>query len=642
MEALADLARSGLTARDSRLMRVRQLSPKAVEKLTGHATAAYQLPYFNTRGQAIDYYRLRFSEPVTDLRAGRELRYWQPPRTPPHAYLPPHVDWRAVLKDKDQSLVVTEGEKKAACGAKLLGRPVVGLGGVWSFMSRAQRMGLLPELVPLAEKRQVLLCYDQDPSPNPDVVAARQALAYALGRAGADTWLVQLPAGRGKVGLDDFLVEHGAAAFDDLDLVRAGEFAEFEKINAEVAVIVEAHALYHHATGALFQEPRRLAQVLYADRKVTVYSARGDAAQKNALAEWTQWPRRTTYQRLAYAPGKPRLNGGTLNVWPGWGAEPKRGDVRLFRRLIDRLFEGPQRAHSKWFLQWLSFPLQHPGAKLYTSVLFFSLAEGVGKSLVGETMGRIYGRNFAAIQAEHLHAPFNDWAKHKQFILGDEVTGRDRQEDIDHLKGIITRETIQVNQKYQALYTVPDLANYLLTTNRPAALMMAGRDRRFFVHEVTAEPLPDSFYREYDAWYRSAAGAGALFEWLLRVDLAGFNPHGLAPATLAKEEMTELASSPVEFDAAALLADPARWLLDSPRDLYTAHEVAALLSAQGQRSSAVAVGRALKALGCPRFFVKTARGTVKVYAVRRRDEWARAGHAELARHYNGSAGEGGR
>src|SRR2546429_8588779 len=194
MEALADLARSGLTRTDHKLMRVRELSPEAVKKLTGkYATAAYQLPYFNTKGQAIDYSRLRFSEPVPDLKAGKELRYWQPPKTPPHAYLPPHVDWRAVLKDKGVSLVITEGEKKAACGAKLLKRPVVGLGGVWSFMSRAQRMGLLPELVPLAEKRQVLLCYDQDSSPNPDVVVARQALAYALGRAGADPRLGPLP-----------------------------------------------------------------------------------------------------------------------------------------------------------------------------------------------------------------------------------------------------------------------------------------------------------------------------------------------------------------------------------------------------------------------------------------------------------------
>jgi hypothetical protein len=634
--AETDLARSGLSKKDARLMRVREFTADAVKKLTGRIqVAAYQLPYFSPEGKLLDYYRLRFLKEITDLKTGKVLRYWQPPKTAPHAYLPPHVDWVKFLRGDDE-VVFTEGEKKAAAGAKFLRRAVVGLGGVFSFRSRAHRLSLLPELVPLVKNRRVLVCYDAEPNLNPDVVRARLALTQALGHHGAEVWTVHLPLnGTGeKVGLDDFLVAHGAEAFDDLETVRAGEEAEFERLNQELAYIQESHGYYHLKTGALFQEPRRLAQGEFAPRVITVYDARGETTQKNAVMEWIKWPRRTQYTRLTYDPGKPTLLDGAYNTWPGWGVAPARGPVTLFTRLVAHLFEGALAAHREWFLRWLAYPLQHPGVKLYTMTLLFSLGEGVGKSLVGMHLGRIYGKNFKAIKAKDLHSSFNNWARHKQFILGDEVTGRDRQEDIDELKTIATQEMVSVNEKYQPTYELPDRSNYLLTTNRPAALMMAARDRRFFVHEITSEKFPERFFDEYDAWYRSDAGAAALFYHLLNLPLGGFSPRAEAPVTPHKREMARLAAMPVEYDVADLLSQPGQYLLDSPRDLYTAHELSQLLSAQGRGHHAVSVGRALKTAGVPSFFVKTTRGSVQVYAVRKRERWLRCGHRERATHYD--------
>lgn len=638
-DAYADLARSGLTKADARALRVRQLTAAATKRLTKrYHVPSYAIPYFDAQGREIDFYRLRFLEDVEDVEEGKVLRYWQPPRTVPEVYLPPTVDWKKFLAG-DGELIITEGEKKAAAGAKVLGKAVVGLGGVFSFKSKAQRVPLLPALVPLVKNRRVVLCFDNDADPNPDVAAARRSLAHAVLRHGADPYKLLLPPGKGfKVGLDDFLVARGAEAFGELELVKVGEEAEFERLNEEVAFIEESHAYYHLATGMLFAEPRRLAQTTFADRSVIVYDQKGAPSEKNAMMEWIKWPNRRSHARLEYEPGRPRLNGGgAYNVWPGWGVEPRRGDASPFAELIEHIFRGAREEHRRWFTSWLAYPLQRPGAKLYTACLLFSLAEGVGKSLVGETMGRIYGRNFSAIQAAQLHSSFNGWAKHRQFVLGDEITGRDRREDIDRLKSIVTQETVLVNEKYQVPYAVADRANYLLTTNRVDALMMAGRDRRFFVHEITADPLPADFYTRYDAWYRSEAGAAALFWHLLHLPLNGFNPRAEAPQTLAKEEMAQLASGPAEYEVTALLRDPRRFLLDSPRDLYTAHEVAALLRANsGTVTTPVAVGRALKAMGARSFVVRLANGgTQRLVAVRNVDRWNRASHAERAAHYSG-------
>jgi hypothetical protein len=634
-----DLARSGLTAADARKMRVQALAPAATHTLTKRWSApAYKIPYFDPSGRTLPYFRLRFLVPVEELATGKILRYWQPPKSAPHVYLPPQVDWTGVLNSK-QDVMLTEGEKKAACASKILKVPCIGLGGVWSFGSKRLREPVSPDLAPFLKDRRVNLCFDTDPTPKPEVIAAEQVLVRAILRAGGDPWVVRLPLMQPdqKTGLDDFLVARGADAYEELTPERAGEDAELIRLNAEVCFIEARHAYYHLATQRLYSEPKRFAQTTYANRRVIVYGADGEPKEKNAFDEWRGWARRQAYRDLIYVPGAPKVHEGALNSWSGWGVSPKRGGVAPFQEFVRHLFIGAAPGHLDWFLSWLAYPLQHPGVKLYTSVLLYSRTEGVGKSLLGESMRKIYGDNFIAIKAEHLHSSFNGWVRHKQFILGDEVTGRDRKEDVDRLKNLITQERVVINEKYQEPYTLEDRANYLLTTNRGDALMMGGDDRRNFVHEITVDPLPDEFYTEYDAWYRSEAGAAALFYYLLNLDTGGFDPRAAAPRTAAKSEMSALASNPTEFDAQAFLAAPERILLGSPRDLYTAQELARLLDATG-RTHAVTVGRALAALGLTPMPIRTARGTLRVYAVRNYLKWKRADHHARAVHYDGAAG----
>lgn len=632
---IPDLARSGLGPADAKKMRLQALSEEVTKTLTKRwDVGSYKIPYFDAAGKALAYFRLRFLEPVADLRSGKLLRYWQPPKSPPYVYLPPSVNWTAVLNSK-QDILITEGEKKAACASKLLKVPCLGLGGVWSFGSKRLREPVSPDLAPFLKDRRIILCFDAEPTPKPDVIAAEQTLVRAILRAGGDPWVVRLSLLEpgAKTGLDDFLVARGAAAFEELEPERAGEDAELMRLNEEVCFIEARHAYYHLGTRRLYAEPKRLATTTYANRRVMVYNADGEAKEKNAFTEWAGWARRRAYRDLIYLPGAEPVHEGALNVWPGWGVQPKRGSVALFKELLDHLWTGAIPEHQTWFLQWLAYPLRHPGTKLYTSVLLYSRTQGVGKSLVGESLRRIYGDNFIAIKAEHLHSSFNSWIRHKQFILADEVTGRDRKEDIDRLNNLITQEQVVINEKYQESYTLQDRANYILTTNRGDALMMSSEDRRNFIHEITVDPLPDEFYAEYDAWYRSEAGAAALFYYLRELDLGGFDPRAAAPRTIAKAEMADLASTPTEFDLRAFLAAPNRWLFGSPRDLYAAHELAQLLDPTG-RTHAVAIGRAMNALGCKPMVIRTATGPQRLYAVRNAARWQKASHQERATHYD--------
>lgn len=646
-DVLADLARSGLTAVDARVLRISALSPAQAKVLTKLGSrSAYKLPYFDLDGTPSTFLRVRFlgeASPV-EQRDGKSLRYWQPPKSSPHLYFPPYIKWRAVLADPTETIYVVEGEKKAALGTKLLQRPVVGLGGIWSWGSRKAGISVVPDLVPfLAAGRKVVLVFDAEPVENADVTAAREHLANAVWQRGATPLILTLPlVDDAKTGLDDFLLARGTEAFNAIVPLQTEYSQALLNLNSELCYIESHHAIYHPRTGTLFARTQQLTQLAYAHRKILSFDRAGNPVEKNLVAEWLGWAGRRSHSALAYDPGVgPITEKNELNVWPGWPLEPKRGPVTLFLELVDRFFEGVRAEERAWFLRWLAYPLQRPGTKLATATVLFSRDHGTGKTLLGQTMGRIYGQNYVVLNAEALHSPFNTWARHRQFVLGEELTGSERRADAERLKLLVTQERVTINAKFQPAYELPDRCNYLLTTNHADALNLDVYDRRFFVHEVVADKLPTSFFRSYDKWYRSDAGAAALFAYLLDLDVKGFEPLGAALLTRAKGEMQQLSDLPVDYLIKELLDAPERFLslAGKPveRDLFTPRELVTLIDPDGRRKfSEQAVAKALRRVGIRQLDVtRTKSGAVRLYALRNQERWVSAPHVARAKHYDG-------
>jgi hypothetical protein len=119
---------------------------------------------------------------------------------------------------------VTEGEFKALAAAQN-GLLCVGLSGVWGWKTRGAdgNSQAVPDLDLIEMRgRGVTIVFDSDVVLNTKVMQARHALGKELYRRGASAvYAIDLPATDGvKVGLDDFLVTRGRAAFLDLDAVE--------------------------------------------------------------------------------------------------------------------------------------------------------------------------------------------------------------------------------------------------------------------------------------------------------------------------------------------------------------------------------------------------------------------------------------
>jgi hypothetical protein len=127
-------------------------------------------------------------------------------------YFPPGVV--ALLADPATTVFTTEGEKKALRAAQD-GLACVGLSGVENWHPKGSS-ALLPDLERIGWKdRPTYIVFDSDAAENEHVRTAESLLAAVLASHGAAVKIVRLPPGQdgAKVGLDDFLVQHGIDAF---------------------------------------------------------------------------------------------------------------------------------------------------------------------------------------------------------------------------------------------------------------------------------------------------------------------------------------------------------------------------------------------------------------------------------------------
>ena len=662
----AKLASSGLTIKDAEVLSISCLGPISTSNLhpSFKALCSLKLDYLDPLGQPLPdwpgaepFYRLRYLESPTDFGSMTDkkvVRYVQEPNTAPVAYYPGNWLWPDVLEDADTPLILTEGELKAAKACKE-GFPTIGLGGVYNWRSHKLGLTWLPSLDCVTwVKRNLYICFDSDYQSNPMVCAALRDLAEELGRRGGFVHLVSLPQlpGLDKVGLDDFLVHGGPTAVEvfkgllasaePLGLTRPLWSLNDKYVYVQDPGLIVNQATRFKASPGAFKEHME-APLNYQERHLNKDGTISFKAV-SAAAAWLKWPLRQEVSKLTYQPGQPKFitNGAPLyNIWPGWGVEPSTGDAQPFVDLVQQLFQGAEPESMEWFLRWCAYPLQHPGTKLFSSAVLHGIRHGTGKSLVGYTLGRIYGKNFTEINQMDLHSSFNEWAEGKQFVLGDDVTGSNKRSEADFLKKLITQRELRVNPKYVPSYTVPDCINYLFTANGPDAFFLEDDDRRFFIHEVQVGPLPEEFYVEYDLWL-DTGGSAAVFEYLLKLDLGGWNPAAPAFKSAAKQRMIANVQSDLAGWVRGLLATPDHVLRvgDIPvtKDLFTSKELLSFYDPSGHTgTTANGLGRELARAGlrqvCQGMPVRLPDGSQgRYYAVRQVEHWAGASSLHVLEH----------
>lgn len=405
-----------------------------------------------------------------------------------------------------------------------------------------------------------------------------------------------------------------------------------DELNKEYAWAVKPSRVYRFAHRD-FVTIEALRQQ-YANTKVRMNV--GDSVKWVTYADvWHRSNRRRQHLNIDFLPGKTSVFEDKINQWEGWGVSAQPGDITPWNELLDHLFSGDA-AMRRWFEQWLAYPLQHPGTKLTTAVVMWSIKQGVGKSMIGESMCRIYGTHGKIITAAELHGSFNNWMRATQFVLGEENSSSDKRADGNKLKVLITSDKVFINEKYQPAIESMNCANFMFTSNHADAFYLEDADRRFFVWEITADRKPDEFYAKFVDWRDNGGGTAALMDHLLKLDLTGFNPKGNAPQTAAKAEMIRQSKSDLERWLADVFEDEISITTVFGKQVAHVNEIAEAYNRELRcRSNSTAVSRALSRIAPhAKRRVMTKRGRQSLVSLINHDHWDRADNSAWQSEYN--------
>lgn len=530
-----------------------------------YPAGGFLIHYFDLKGKPTKFYRFRYVEQPSGVFS-KPLRYVQPKGVKPEPYFSPSVPWQKVASAVDEPLFITEGEKKAEKACRD-GFATIGLGGVFSFESKDETF--LEALEEITWKdRRVYIVFDSDIHTNRNVMIAANRLAKQLLRRGAIVLILRLwsPDGE-KLALDDLLVQQGKEAFQYLIDHEAEQFTdsrELHRLNEHV-IYVHNHSIFEYQTGHRIR-PGDFVNSVYSDWKFDVKSTvsmpnGGEATKvvtKRTAKEWMLWSGRAKAPAYVYEPGRELILPSGVNDWRGWGCEPRairKGELDCWHEMMLWIF-GENR---KWIEQWFAYPLQHPGEKLTTAILNWGRHHGTGKDMTAAAIGRIYGSNWIKLKEGDISATHNTLFEHKQFITFEELSGGQTNRRVvgDVFKTLITQSHININPKFLPPYKIRDCVNYYVTSNHSDPLHLEPEDRRWFVNEVLNRPKAREFYVDFFRQYiEPGENSGALFQYLLDLNLEGFEPKGHAPSTQAKRNLIALSKSDPADWASRLHDDP--------------------------------------------------------------------------------------
>jgi putative DNA primase/helicase len=282
---------------------------------------------------------------------------------------------------------------------------------------------------------------------------------------------------------------------------------------------------------------------------VTLSDMRDACVRKDVHRFWMEHPARDIVRvsEVGFDPGgdDPQV---TCNLWAGWPTQPVEGKCSKLLDLLWHMCSGESDAQRlyDWVLRWIAYPIQHPGAKMKTTLVLHG-PQGTGKNMFFEALMGIYGQYGRIIDQSAIEDRFNDWASRKLFLIADEVIARS---DLYHvknkLKAFITGDRIRINPKNMAAYEEQNHVNVVFLSNETMPVVLDEDDRR---HAViwTPEKLDTAFYQEVIAEIRNG-GVAALHHYLLNVPLGDFSNGSLPPKTAAKDELIGLGlDSPLRF-----------------------------------------------------------------------------------------------
>lgn len=565
--AREDLLRSGISVDEAELAEMFSTKDASEYNEDFKPVPAIVIPYIdpwtddyvkykNSDGRKHDFCRVRYLdelEPQRGFTKVKPIRYSQPKHSGVHAYFPvvDLFDWADVIDDVSMPILFTEGEKKALASC-LMGVPTIGLGGVYNFSEHGKFLPVLDKIE--FTNRMVTICYDSDANSNPMVKMAEDRLAVELSvKRGARLHMIRLPEGPEgeKWGLDDYIVNEGDDAFDNLvDTARPMRAMDKEilKMNEQVAYIEDEGILVELETGILIKKESFKEGSKYSAVKIITQDAKGKVDVQQVAKAWLSHENAKRYSTMLFQPAtvSPTVqteSGVAYNLYHGLhGTE---GDVTPFFDLYDHMMSTTDEFDHDLIWKIIAWKVQNLAERPNLGIMMLGV-QGSGKTLFTDIVSSIFEPYSVALATKDLGSEYNAWIEKSFCIVMNEAKATQLKFNMDVLKGYVTDAKHARKEKYLRNKQVINYGMYFFNSNQRSAGAFEDDDRRMIIMKAPKKhPSGRKFYAPIFKWHR-AGGAKHLLSWLQSYDLEGWEPPIQAPETREKRMAYYASLTPVQ------------------------------------------------------------------------------------------------
>lgn len=246
---------------------------------------------------------------------------------------------------------------------------------------------------------------------------------------------------------------------------------------------------------------------------------------KPAAEVWAQDSRRRFVDRIVFAP---TCTDREINLFRGMPKiiESDKSPNKILRLIKESLCAIEEEA--EWLLDWLAHVLQKPFEKS-TLVPVHITSQGTGKGILYEmTMGKILGKTYfkRIDKSSEITSKFNKDLANKFLTFIDESVWGGNKEVVGILKSITGSETLSVEEKFGATYTVNNPSRYVIVSNNANALDVEVGNRRYVTLAPCKKHAADTeFHQPIADAIRFEDEAECFATFLLQRDISKFNPH---------------------------------------------------------------------------------------------------------------------
>ena len=331
--------------------------------------------------------------------------------------------------------------------------------------------------------------------------------------------------------------EELAAEDDRQSSEKAREKAEQYKRKLVVEMLNASHAVINNVGGkclVLSWMPSPIDEGV----KIPVFQAFGtfrerysnqyisiDGKNRPLGTYWLKHRDRRTFDGIDLVPDGPEvLPENILNLWGGWGVEPKVGDWSLMRKHVQILANGDP-DFADYILRWSAWTVQNPGTPAEVALVLRG-ENGSGKGTWFVALRRIFGPHGLHIaSSKHLIGSFNGHTRYCLFLFADKAFWAGDRQGESELKAMLTELTRMVEQKFVDAGPIKNRLHVGMAANADWAVPASHDERRFAVGEVSSARIGDTAY--FNALYAEMENGGlaAMFHDLRTMPLGNWHPR---------------------------------------------------------------------------------------------------------------------